>query len=132
MKHIIKKIVMSKTYRQSSKASNKIAESKDPNNLLLHRMSVRRLTAEAIRDSILKVSGRLDLKPHRGASIPVNHTPFMQGRGKSKSGPLDGNGKRSIYLGVRRNFLSPMMMVFMTWSYLMVPIMLPLSTMVTM
>src|ERR1700730_1514130 len=37
----------------------------------------------------------------------------MTGRGRPKdSGPLDGQGRRSIYLGVRRNFLSPMFLAF--------------------
>ena len=37
----------------------------------------------------------------------------MQGRGKpKKSGPLNGNHRRSIYLEVRRNFLEPMMTTF--------------------
>jgi hypothetical protein len=39
----------------------------------------------------------------------------MQGRGRPKtSGPLDGAGRRSIYLSVRRNFLSPLMLAFDT------------------
>jgi hypothetical protein len=39
----------------------------------------------------------------------------MQGRGRpGNSGPLDGNGRRSIYISVRRNFLSPMMLAFDT------------------
>jgi hypothetical protein len=37
----------------------------------------------------------------------------MQGRGRpASSGPLDGDGRRSLYLEVRRNFLSPMMLAF--------------------
>jgi hypothetical protein len=38
----------------------------------------------------------------------------MQGRGRQSGGPLDGNGRRSIYLTTWRNFLSPMMMAFDT------------------
>ena len=39
----------------------------------------------------------------------------MDGRGRpAKSGPLDGNGRRSIYIAVRRNFLSPFMLTFDT------------------
>jgi hypothetical protein len=39
----------------------------------------------------------------------------MEGRGRpSASGPLDGAGRRSIYLEVRRNFVSPMMRAFDT------------------
>ncbi len=37
----------------------------------------------------------------------------MEGRGRpAESGPLDGAGRRSIYIAVRRNFLSPMMLAF--------------------
>ena len=40
-------------------------------------------------------------------------TEFMEGRGRPKdSGPLDGDGRRSIYIGVRRNFLVPAFLVF--------------------
>src|SRR5262249_20455872 len=40
-------------------------------------------------------------------------TPFMDGRGRpSESGPLDGDGRRSLYLNVRRNFLNPMFLAF--------------------
>jgi hypothetical protein len=36
----------------------------------------------------------------------------MEGRGKPQSGPLDGEGRRSIYLNARRNFLTPMLLAF--------------------
>jgi hypothetical protein len=37
----------------------------------------------------------------------------MSGRGRpEQSGPLDGNGRRSIYINVRRNFLTPMLLAF--------------------
>ncbi|MEX2511551.1 MAG: PSD1 and planctomycete cytochrome C domain-containing protein [Cyclobacteriaceae bacterium] len=73
---------------------------------------VRRLEAEAIRDGILAVSGTLNPTLF-GPSVPVHLTDFMQGRGRpSESGPLDGNGRRSIYLEVRRNFLDRMMVSF--------------------
>jgi len=39
-------------------------------------------------------------------------TPFMEGRGRPQSGPLDGAGRRSVYLRVRRNFLNPMFQAF--------------------
>jgi hypothetical protein len=45
--------------------------------------------------------------------VPVYLTSFMDGRGRpSGSGPLDGDGRRSIYLNVRRNFLNPMFLAF--------------------
>jgi hypothetical protein len=34
------------------------------------------------------------------------------GRGRPSSGPLDGDGRRSVYLQVRRNFLNPMFTAF--------------------
>jgi hypothetical protein len=40
-------------------------------------------------------------------------TDFMAGRGRpAKSGPLDGDGRRSLYIGVRRNFLTPLFLAF--------------------
>ena len=36
----------------------------------------------------------------------------MNGRGRPASGPLDGDGRRSIYINVRRNFLTPMLQAF--------------------
>ncbi len=84
----------------------------DPLNLWLHRFPILRLEGEAIRDSMLLVAGRLDRKS-LGPSVPVHLTAFMQGRGRpGNSGPLDGGGRRSIYISVNRNFLSPMMLAF--------------------
>ena len=48
-----------------------------------------------------------------GKSVPIHLTAFMKGRGRPQvSGPLDGAGRRSVYVAVRRNFLSPMMLAF--------------------
>ena len=85
----------------------------DPTNIWLHSMRVRRLQGEAIRDAMLSVSGRLD-RTYLGKSVPVYLSPHMIGRGRPKSGPMDGNGRRTIYIGVRRNFLSSMMLAFDT------------------
>jgi hypothetical protein len=38
----------------------------------------------------------------------------MTGRGRPKTGPLDGAGRRSIYISVRRNFIAPLMLAFDT------------------
>jgi hypothetical protein len=113
IKRLIRSIVLSRAYQMASVADD-AAEKADPANLLFHRMPVRRLEGEAIRDAILAVSGRLDRTMY-GPSVPVHLTPFMQGRGRpGQSGPLDGDGRRSIYGAVRRNFLSPMMLAFDT------------------
>jgi hypothetical protein len=111
-KKLIRLLVTSSAYRMSSKPNEAEAEEKDPDNLLFHRMPVRRLEGEAIRDSMLVVSGNLDSAMF-GSSVPVYLTEFMDGRGRpGSSGPMDGAGRRSIYLEVRRNFLSPLMRTF--------------------
>ena len=104
-------LVTSRAYRMSS-APTPEADGKDPLNLLFHRRQLGRLDAESIRDAILAVSGRLDPTLF-GPSIPPHLTPFMDGRGRpGRSGPLDGAGRRTIYLNVRRNFLTPLLTAF--------------------
>ena len=111
LKSLHKLIVTSATYKQSSTASYKFAEQKDPTNALLHRANVRRLEGEAIRDSLLAASGKLDRKMG-GPSVFLHLTEFEEGRGRPPQGPLDGDGRRSLYLAVRRNFLSPWLQAF--------------------
>jgi hypothetical protein len=110
MKRLIRRLVLSQTYRMSSEAPPSDA---DPSNVLLHRFRVKRLEGEAIRDALLQISG--SLKPTIGGkSVPIHLTAFLEGRGRPQSGPLDGDGRRSIYLAVRRNFLSPFLIAFDT------------------
>ena len=48
-----------------------------------------------------------------GPGVLPHLTEYMSGRGRpGQSGPLDGDGRRSIYLNVRRNFLTPMFLAF--------------------
>jgi hypothetical protein len=112
MKSLIRTLVLSNTYQMDSHGDEN-AEAADPQNLLLHRMRLHRLEGEAIRDSVLAVSGRLNPKAF-GPPVPVHLTPFLEGRGRPASGPVDGDGRRSIYLAVRRNFLSPFLLAFDT------------------
>ena len=113
VKRMIKYLVLSRTYQMSSVADPR-AMAADPKNLLWHHRPPRRLQGEAIRDSLLALSGRLD-RTAFGPPTPIHLTTFMDGRGRPrKSGPLDGDGRRSIYISVRRNFLSPFMLTFDT------------------
>jgi hypothetical protein len=114
LKRLHRLMVLSAAYRQSSRATPEqaaTAATADPSNKLLHRQNVRRLEAEAIRDSILAVSGRLD-RTIGGPGVLPHLGDHQTGRGKPASGPLDGNGRRSVYLAVRRNFLSPLFTAF--------------------
>lgn len=103
-------MLLSSTYRQSSQTRRESSE-KDPENRLLHHMPVRRLEGEAIRDAILAVSGRLE-QTMQGPSVLPYLTPHMEGRGRPNPGPLDGDGRRSVYINARRNFLTPMFVAF--------------------
>ncbi|HEX3146798.1 MAG TPA: PSD1 and planctomycete cytochrome C domain-containing protein [Gemmataceae bacterium] len=112
-KNLIRDLVLSSTYRMSTLGDPE-SDKADVQNLLVHRMRIRRLEGEAIRDAMLAVSGRLD-RASFGPPIPVHLTPFLEGRGKpGVSGPLDGDGRRSIYQSVRRNFLNPFFLAFDT------------------
>jgi hypothetical protein len=92
VKSMIRLLVLSRTFQLDSAASD-LAKQVDPDNRLLSHMRVRRLEAEAIRDSLLSVSGRLD------------RTMF--------GGPVGANSpRRSVYVAVRRNSLNQFLQVF--------------------
>ena len=110
-KRLVRRLVLSRAYRMSSQASTRAAEI-DPSNRLLQHANLRRLDAEAIRDAMLSVSGRLDPTMH-GPSVPV-HYAARRGltEGDPDNGPLDGDGRRSIYQEIRRNAHNPFLEVF--------------------
>ena len=113
IKRLIRYIVLSRTYQMSAIANEEAIQA-DPKNNLWHHRPPKRLEGEAIRDSLLAMSGRLD-RTLFGEPIPIHLTSFMDGRGRpGQSGPLDGSGRRSIYISVRRNFISPFMLAFDT------------------
>ncbi|MFQ5929086.1 MAG: PSD1 and planctomycete cytochrome C domain-containing protein [Acidobacteriota bacterium] len=110
VKAIHRMMLLSSTSRMSGQV-DEVAAKTDPQNKLLHHMPVRRLEAEAIRDSILAVAGTLDRQLF-GPSVPPHISEYQDGRGKPESGPLDGSARRSIYIQVRRNFITPMFLAF--------------------
>ena len=112
IKRLIKRLVLTQTFAMSSHSADGRSEDLDPSNALLHRMPVRRLEGEVIRDALLAVSGRLNPTVY-GPPVPVHLTEFLVGRGRpDKSGPLDGDGRRSIYSVMHRNFLPTLMQTF--------------------
>ncbi len=68
IKTLIRELVATRTYRQSS-AFDRLAHTKDPDNALLWRMPPRRLDAEALRDNMLLVGGRLDRDRPQGSLV---------------------------------------------------------------
>ncbi|MDX1966576.1 MAG: DUF1553 domain-containing protein, partial [Planctomycetaceae bacterium] len=112
LKPLQRLIVTSATYRQSSHRRDDL-DAVDSENRLLGRMSVRRLEAEVIRDSLLLTSGRLSDKLY-GAPIPIMPDEVGQivvgidtrdsaGRPSGKVEPLGEDAfRRSLYVTVRR------------------------------
>ena len=92
IKSLLRDILSSKTFQRSSQCSVLSAQL-DPENKLLSHWSTRRLEAEAIRDSIVTLSGKLD---------------------RTLYGESVGNGdeRRSIYVKVIRNSLPPFLTTF--------------------
>ncbi len=110
IKRLIRNIVHTEVFQRSAIATT--GEKQDPTNIYLSRFPIRRIEAEAIRDALLATSGQLD-KDMYGPPVAIYLTEFMKGRGRpAKSGPLNGENRRSIYQGIRRNFLSPFMLSF--------------------
>ena len=111
IKHMHRLMLLSEAYQQANEPAP-VTLVKDPQNRLVSYQPIRRLEAECIRDAILGVSGRLDNRLY-GPSVAPFLNPHMAGRGRpGSSGPLDGAGRRSIYVNVRRNFLSPLLVAF--------------------
>lgn len=113
IKRLIRTLCLTRAFQMSSVADDPVAASLDPDNALIHRMRLRRLEGEAIRDSLLSVAGQLN-PVQFGPSVPTYFTPFMGDRMwvKNESGPMDGDRRRTIYLETRRNFLSSWMLTF--------------------
>jgi hypothetical protein len=111
IKKMMRLLVTSRAYRMSSTADPE-AGRLDAANDLFHHMPLRRLEAEELRDAMLAVSGQLDLKMY-GASVPVFYAHATgQTKGDRPKGPLDGDGRRSLYLEVRRNAVNPFLEAF--------------------
>ena len=111
-KQLIRRLLLTQTYGMASQTADTRAPELDPANQWWHRMPVRRLEAEAIHDALLVVSGRFN-PTLGGPPVPVHLTEFVIGRGRpDQSGPLDGNGRRSLYTALRRNFLPTTLQAF--------------------
>jgi hypothetical protein len=110
VKRLIRDIVTSSTWQTVGEATSPSA-SRDPDNRLLSHAFARRLQAESIRDSMLAVAGNLNLA-EGGPSIYNHYGEAVDPDKQPPSGPLDGAGRRSLYLEVRRNFLSEFLICF--------------------
>ncbi len=119
VKRLHRLILRSSTYRMQSGVSPPRAEVVDASNRLFWRFPRRRLEVEALRDSILALSGRLDrtmggsIFDYKGKSQVDDYFRglFSAGQGGHNFDAYQ-SGRRSLYLPVVRNQLFPMFQLF--------------------
>lgn len=104
LKHLHRRILTSTAWRQSSYRESE-RESIDGDNQFYWRKSLQRIDAEILRDSILNVSGRIDLKPF-GPPVAVN--PDQTGQIRVDA----SQPRRSIYVRARRSQPVSMLQTF--------------------
>ena len=115
LKPLHKLLLMSATYRQSSQ-HRADAVASDPSNSLLARMNLRRMEAEAVRDSILAASGKLNAQPG-GPGIKPRLRPELLDASQRNKWPViekedERHWRRSVYIYTKRQLLMPMMELF--------------------
>ncbi|MBT8484187.1 MAG: DUF1553 domain-containing protein, partial [Phycisphaerae bacterium] len=115
VKELVRRLVMTRTYRQSSRPSERAA-ARDPENLLFARQSRYRLPAEMIRDTVLVASGLLtdeiggpSVKPPQPAGH-YRHLNFPVREYEADAGPEQW--RRGVYVHWQRQFLHPMLRAF--------------------
>ena len=106
VKRLLKQIVMSATYQQSS-LTRPLLETSDPENNLLARSPRYRLTAEMIRDNALNTSGLMSDRMGGGGSKPYDLTESFKPMGHDKG---EGLYRRSVYTFWKRTGPAPVMM----------------------
>jgi len=116
LKRMHKLILLSQTYRQSSQAKNEKANAVDPGNTLLWRQNLRRLEAEAIRDTILAISGELNLKMGGRGIFPMLSKEVLSTQSRPgagwKTSPREEQMRRSAYIFVKRTLGVPLLETF--------------------
>ena len=110
VKALVRSIVLSRTYQLASSSDPKNFEA-DPDNILVWRMTPRRLDAEAIRDGILAASGQLDRTPPY-ASLVAHVGDGYIGRGIKSSQFNVEASYRSVYLPIVRDYVPDVLAVF--------------------
>ena len=114
IKKLHRLILASNTYRMS-KQWNPGYGAKDPEDRLLWRMPYQRLEVEAIRDSVLAVSGRLNPEMYGPSVFP--HIPAAALEGSSdpdkiwKESDEEQASRRTIYVFLKRSMVVPMLEV---------------------
>ena len=115
VKHLVRMIITSKSYQQSSNPSDELME-KDPYNTLYARQNPRRLPAEFVRDNALAVSGLLNLKLGGRTARPYQPAGYYAQMNFPKRtyshDKNDNQYRRGLYMHWQRSFLHPMLAAF--------------------
>lgn len=116
IKHMVRLIVTSHTYQQSSHYQT-AAIAVDPSNRLLASQNPRRLEAEFVRDNALAIAGLLNLEDIGGPSVkpyqPANYYEALQFPDRDYIADSDSRQwRRGVYTHWQRTFLHPMMANF--------------------
>jgi hypothetical protein len=112
LKHMHRLMLTSATYQQASTASPR-GRRLDPDNKLLSRMNRLRLEGEIIRDSLLAVGGRLNLKMGGPGVFPPIPPEALRGfKGWTASRDPHDHVRRSVYIFARRNLRFPFLEAF--------------------
>jgi hypothetical protein len=109
LKHLVRQIVLSRSFAISSRPDNK-AGAIDPDNRLLWRAHRRRLEPEALRDAMLTAAGQLDLAPWESTVSYLGDQATAVGDNKVRR--RTDFPCRSVYLPVIRNDLPELFDVF--------------------
>ncbi len=109
VKQMIREMVLSRSYQLSS-ATNPANFKADPDNRLVWRMQSRRLDAEQIRDAMLAISGKLDLKAPQGSlAAGLENVEIRNFRLANRAGE---GASRSVYLPILRDLVPPVLDLF--------------------
>jgi hypothetical protein len=111
VKKLIRAIVLSRAYQLSAQQDARSFEA-DPDNVLVWRMPKHRLEAEALRDAMLAVSGRLDLTPPKGSVTARGGEGNVGFRFRGAPDPAATDTHRSVYLPIIRDRVSEALTVF--------------------
>jgi len=115
VKHLLRMIITSKSYQQSSNPSDELME-RDPYNTLYARQNPRRLPAEFVRDNALAVSGLLNLKLGGRTARPYQPAGYYAQMNFPKRtyshDKNDNQYRRGLYMHWQRSFLHPMLAAF--------------------
>jgi hypothetical protein len=114
VKHLIRQLVLSRVYRLGTDIQPQQA-ALDEGNQLYWRGSLRRLDVEAIRDTLLQTSGRLEMTRPAGAPYQAKFTGDLSrvaARGNTPADLTLSSPVRSVYLPVFRSLLFGMYTAF--------------------